>query len=81
MLSIVMVSSSAGIISATSTIGAPQLGILGIVALIVLLSIKAVLSASRLWNKRIACSLNMSIIPLLIAFLAIVAFKIMGVLK
>ncbi len=81
MLSSAMLSSSAGVIAATSTIGAPQLGILGVVALIVLLSIKEVLSASKLWNKHIACSLNMSIIPLLIAFLAIMAFKIMEVLK
>ncbi len=81
MLSSAMLSSSAGIISATSTIGAPQLGVLGIVALIVLLSIREILSASKLWNKRIACSLNMSILPLLLAFLAIVALKIMEELK
>ncbi|MCZ7400006.1 MAG: hypothetical protein O8C62_10100 [Candidatus Methanoperedens sp.] len=81
MLSSTIVSSSAGIISATSTIGAPQLGVLGVVALIILLSSKEILSASKSWNKNIACSLDMSILPLLIAFFAIVVFKVMEILK
>ncbi len=81
MLSSTIVSSSAGIISATSTISAPQLGVLGVVALIILLSLKEILSASKSWNKNLACSLDMSILPLLIAFFAIVLFKVTEILK
>ncbi len=80
MLSSTIVSSSAGIISATSTIGASQLGILGVVALIILLSVKEILSASKSWNKNLACSLDSSILPLLIAFFAIVVIKVMEIL-
>ncbi len=75
-----VVSSSAGIISATSTISAPQLGILGVVALIMLLSLKEILSASKLWNGKLASSLDMSILPLLIAFFAIVFFKVVEII-
>ncbi|MCZ7381913.1 MAG: hypothetical protein O8C64_10170 [Candidatus Methanoperedens sp.] len=81
MLSSTIVSSSAGIISFTSTISAPQLGVLGVVALIILLSLKEILSASKSWNKNLACSLDMSILPLLIAFFAIVFFKVTEILK
>lgn len=80
MLSSTVVSSSAGIISATSTIGASQLGVLGVVALIILLSVKEILSASKSWNKNLACSLDSSILPLLIAFFAIVVIKVMEIL-
>lgn len=80
MLSSTIASSSAGVISATSTIGAPQLGVLGVMALIILLSLKEILSASRSWNKYLASSLDMSILPLLIAFFAIVVFKVMEIL-
>ncbi len=75
-----IVSSSAGIISATSTISAPQLGILGVVALIILLSLKEILSASELWSEKLACSLNTSILPLSIAFFAIVAYQVVHII-
>ncbi len=75
-----VVSSSAGIISATSIISVPQLGILGVVTLIILLCSKEILSASKLWNGKLASSLDMSILPLLIAFFAIVAFKVFQVI-
>ncbi len=80
IVSSTIVSSSAGVISATSTIGAPQLGVLGVVALIILLSLKEILSASKSWNKYLASSLDMSIVPLLIAFFATVVFKVMEIL-
>lgn len=70
------VSSSSGIISATSTISAGQIGVLGVITLIILLSLKEVLSASGSWNKNLKCSLDMSLSPLLIAFIAIVVLKI-----
>ncbi len=81
MLSSTIASSSAGIISATSTIGAPQLAVLGVVTLIILLSLKEILSASKSWNKDLASSLDMSILPLLLAFFAIVAFKVLDIIK
>ncbi len=74
------ISSSAGIISATSTIGAPQLGVLGVIALIILLSLKEILSSSKSWNKFLERSMDMSILPLLIAFFAIVVLKVMEVI-
>lgn len=74
------ISSSAGIISATSTIGAPQLGVLGVIALIILLSLKEILSSSKSWNKHLEGSMDMSILPLLIAFFAIVVLKVMEVI-
>jgi hypothetical protein len=80
MLSSTIVSSSAGIVSSTLTIGAPQLGVLGVVALITMLSLKEILSATKSWNKYLACSLDMSILPLLIAFFAIVLFKSMEII-
>ncbi len=75
-----VVSSSAGIISATSTISAPQLGILGVATLIVLLCLKEILSASELWSEKLACSINTSILPLLIAFFAIVAYQVVRII-
>ena len=80
MLSSTIVSSSAGIISATSTVSASQIGVLGVITLIILLSLKEILSASKSWNGNLASSLDMSIIPLLIAFFAIVIFKVMVIL-
>lgn len=78
MLASTIISSSSGIISAAST-GAPQVGILGVAALILLLSLKEILSASISWNKNLACSLDMSILPLLIAFFVIVVFKVIEI--
>lgn len=69
-------SASAGAISMVTGIGVPEYGVLAVVALIVLLSAKEILSASESWNKRINCSLNMSIMPLLVSFFAIVMFKV-----
>lgn len=70
------VSSAAGAISMVTGIGAPEYGAIAVIALIVLLSAKEVLSASESWNKRINSSLNMAIMPLLISFFAIVVFKV-----
>lgn len=43
--------------------------------LIVLLSLKEVLSASGLWDKALHTSLNIAILPLLYCFISIVLFK------
>ena len=81
IVSSTVVSSSAGIVSATSIIGVSELGILGIVSLIILLALKEILSASKSWNRNLASFLDMSILPLFIIFISIVIFKVMEVLK
>ena len=68
--------SAAGAISMVTGIGAPEYGVIAVIALIILLSAKEILSASESWNKRINSSLNMAIMPLLISFFAIVVFKV-----
>ena len=70
------ISSTAAGISMTTTTGLPEYGVLGVVALILLLSAKEILSASEKWNKSLNCSFNMTIMPLLVSFVAIVIFKI-----
>ncbi|MEA1984319.1 MAG: hypothetical protein U9N13_01545 [Euryarchaeota archaeon] len=67
---------SAGAISMMSSIGLPEYGVLAVIALILLLSAKEILSASRHWNTQVNLSLNMAIFPLLTAFVAIVIFKV-----
>lgn len=69
-------SAAAGVVSMTTPIGLPEYGVLAVVALILLLSAKEILSASEKWNKSLDCSLNMTILPLLVSFVAIVIFKI-----
>ena len=68
--------SSASAVSMTTGIGLPEYGVIGVVALILLLSAKEILSASEKWNKSLNCSLNMAIFPLLFSFVAIVIFKV-----
>ena len=43
--------------------------------LIMLLSLKEVLSASELWDKALHTSLNIAILPLLYCFISVVLFK------
>lgn len=73
------VSSSAISSSAISMItspGLPQYGALVVVALIALLSLKEVLSASQIWDKYLNNSFNLAIVPLLFSFVAILFFKV-----
>ncbi len=74
------ISSAAGAVSMTTPTGLPEYGVLAVVALILLLSAKEVLSASEKWNKSLDCSLNMTILPLLVSFVAIVIFKVSEIL-
>ena len=69
-------SAAAGIMSMTTPVGLPEYGVLAIIALIILLSAKEILSASRRWSRTLDCSLNTPIISLFMAFVAIVVFKI-----
>lgn len=77
LLSIISSSAiSSSVISMVTTPGLPQYGSAVVVGLIALLSLKEVLSASEDWNVRLSNSFNLSIIPLLFSFTAIVIFKI-----
>lgn len=77
LLSIISSSAiSSSVISMVTTPGLPQYGSAVVVGLIALLSLKEVLSASEYWNVRLSNSFNLSIIPLLFSFTAIVIFKI-----
>ncbi|MDW7733670.1 MAG: hypothetical protein SCH66_14730 [Methanolobus sp.] len=60
----------------TTQVGLPDYGVLVVITLILLLSAKEVLSASAKWSKELDCSLNMSIVPLIIVFVAIILFKL-----
>ncbi|SFM55207.1 hypothetical protein [Methanolobus profundi] len=70
------ISSTAAGIAMTTSPGLPEYGVLAVIALILLLSAKEILSASEKWNRSLDCSLNMTIMPLLVSFVAIVIFKI-----
>ncbi|HLB69882.1 MAG TPA: hypothetical protein VJJ51_02435 [Candidatus Methanoperedens sp.] len=78
MLSNTIVSSLTGNILATFTVGITWLGVLSVVALIILLSLKELLKVSKSWNKYLSYSSEMIISPL-IAFFAIVIFKVMEI--
>ena len=69
-------SAAASVISMTTPTGLPEYGVLAVIALIILLSAKEILSASDKWNRAVNCSLNMGIIPLFLSFAAIVFFNV-----
>lgn len=68
------ISSSA--ITMITTPGLPQYRAIVVVGLIVLLSLKEVLSASEQWSKYLDNSFNLAIVPLLLCFAGIVVFKV-----
>ena len=74
-------SAAASAISLTTPIGLPEYGVLAVIALIVLLSAKEILSASDKWNRALNASLNLSIYPLLVSFVLIVIFQTNAVLQ
>lgn len=64
-----------------SIAGVPDTSIIAVVCLIALLAASEILSASKLWSKRPSTMLNLAIFPMVMAFLAIVCFNVMNVLK
>ncbi len=68
--------SATSVVSLTTPIGLPEYGVLAVIALIVLLSAKEILSASDKWNRALNSSLNLGIYPLLVCFVLIVFFQI-----
>ena len=73
--------STTSAISLTTPLGLPEYGVLAVIALIVLLSAKEILSASDKWNRALNSSLNLSIYPLLVSFVLIVLFQTNAVLQ
>jgi hypothetical protein len=72
--------STTSAMSAFTTPGVAEVSVAAVICLIVLLSASEILSASKLWNKHLAHSLNLAILPLVVTFFAIVAFNIIKVL-
>ncbi|NPV62192.1 MAG: hypothetical protein HPY61_06100 [Methanotrichaceae archaeon] len=64
-----------------ATIGVSEISIITVICLIALLSASEILSASSLWNRRLATMLNLAIFPMVITFFAIVLFKVVEVLN
>ncbi|KKH16929.1 hypothetical protein [Methanosarcina mazei] len=81
LLSIISSSAiSSSAISMVTSPGLPQYGAAVVVGLISLLSLKEILSASEHWNRSLDSSFNMTILPLLFSFAAIVVYKVTGVI-
>lgn len=81
LLSIISSSAiSSSAISMVTSPGIPQYGAAVVVGLISLLSLKEILSASEHWNRSLDSSFNMTILPLLFSFAAIVVYKVTGVI-
>jgi hypothetical protein len=59
----------------TTPIGLPGYGVLAVIALIIFLISKELLSASEQQNMSVSCYLNMGISSLLLPFAAIVLFS------
>ncbi|WP_292485231.1 hypothetical protein [Methanohalobium sp.] len=73
-------SAGAAVNSMMTSIGLTEYGVIGVVALILLLSMKEILSASKKWNNKINTSLNMGILPLMVSFSAIVIYKVLEII-
>jgi hypothetical protein len=77
LLSIISSSAiSSSAISMITSPGLPQYGAAVVVGLIVLLSLREVLSASDKWNKSLNSSFNLAVLPLLLCFISIVVFEV-----
>jgi len=64
-------------LSMYNNVGLSEYIILGVAALLILLAFKKMLKESDRWSQDISSVLEMGIIPLIIAFIAILAFNIM----
>ncbi|RQW81169.1 MAG: hypothetical protein EHM14_02095 [Methanothrix sp.] len=61
--------------------GVSEVSVISVVCLIALLSASEILSASSLWNKRLATMLNLAIIPMVLTFCLIVCYKVVDVIN
>lgn len=81
-ISSTIISPSAGSSSAvlmTTTPSLPQYSALVIAGLFIIYSLREVLSSSEVWNKYLNNSFNLAIIPLILCFAMIVAYKTMEI--
>ena len=74
-------STTSSVVSAVSTIGVSEVSVISVICLIALLSASEILSASKMWNKRLSTVLNLAIIPLVLTFFLIVGFKVIDVVN
>jgi hypothetical protein len=63
-----------------ATMGVSEVSVISVICLIALLSASEILSASSLWNRRLATMLNLAIIPLVMTFFLIVGYKVYEVI-
>jgi hypothetical protein len=63
-----------------TTPGLPQYGTAMVFLLIMLLFLKEILSSSHKWNKYLNNSFNLAIVPLIVCFTAIVAYKVLAII-
>lgn len=75
-----MSSTMSSTITMFSTVGLAEISVASVICLIVLLSASEILSASKLWNERIKLSFNLAIMPLVMAFCAVVLYKVTEIL-
>jgi len=78
MLSSMM--SSTVVTSMMATVGISEFSVIATVFLITLLAAYEISSATTLWSSRFRLALNMAILPLCIAFVALVIYKITEIL-
>jgi phosphoglycerol transferase MdoB-like AlkP superfamily enzyme len=64
-------------LSMYNNVGLSEYSIFGVAALVILLASKKMLKESDRWSQDISSVLEMGILPLIIAFIAILAFNIM----
>jgi phosphoglycerol transferase MdoB-like AlkP superfamily enzyme len=69
--------SSVETLSVYNNLGLSEYSIYGVAALVILLASKKMLKESDRWNPDISSVLQMGILPLMIAFIAIFAFNVM----
>jgi hypothetical protein len=74
-------STTSSVVSAFSTIGVSEFSVISVICLIALLSASEILSASKMWNKRLSTMLNLAIIPLVLVFFLMVIYKVMDVIN
>ena len=67
---------SCSAISSITNTGLALYGSEAVIGLVALLSLKEIVSTSEGWSKNLNSSLNMAIAPLLLCFVAIVAFTV-----
>jgi hypothetical protein len=67
---------SSTIIAMSTTPGLTQYGSAVVVGLVMILCLKEILSTSERWNRNLNYSFNSVILPLILCFVAIAAYKV-----